>query len=160
GIVERALDKPRQWVNKVVAESKLHPEGRESTVGIYGGKIKDEDGKAVYDMRGFISNVDRLGDERLRAMDDHIMKEPVKMALKHPKAFLRSISSRGKRFRTFDAQRIDEFYKKFGLDEYYAGHPHGIEIKRPEILSRGYNLQDVYKMPELGIDRFAAAGEA
>lgn len=152
-LVTRGLD-------NIVGKNRLQPEGRNSTVKFYGGEIKQEDGKTIFDMRGLVSNFDRIGDVVVRAGDDHVIKNPVKMLIRHPKAALKAIMSTGKRFRVFDKEKFDGHYKKFGLDDYYAGHKNGIEIKKPEILTKGYNLQDVYKMPELGIDRFAAAGEA
>src|SRR3989338_861773 len=121
GRFERVLDKPRQWVNSIMAESKLKPDGRESTVGIYGGKIHEIEGKTVYDMTGFVSTVDRIGDGILRAGDDHIIKQPGKMLMRHPKALFKSIFVRGKRFRVKNSVKLDAFYKKFGLDEHYAG---------------------------------------
>src|SRR6266481_2201660 len=94
------FDKVRGAVNSVMAEQKLQPEGRASTVSIYGGRIKTEaDGSVVYNMRGLVSGVDRIGDKVLRAADDHIIKEPFKMAMQKPKAFINAVFSTGKRSR-------------------------------------------------------------
>jgi hypothetical protein len=158
---ESGLDKTRKTVNSVMAEQKLNPEGRGSKVSIYGGKLVTEsDGSVVYNMRGLVSTIDRIGDKILRAADDHTIKEPLKMAMRKPKAFAKRVFSSGKRFRTFDPQKMNDHFAKLGLSEYYEGHPDGIKIKNNDVLKKGYNLQDIYQMPELGIERVPAAGQA
>ena len=45
-------------IQKTVNESALPNEEYKSTVGVYGGKMKMEDGKLVWDRRGIVSKID------------------------------------------------------------------------------------------------------
>ncbi len=158
----------REKVRKVVNESGLSNEDYESTVGVYGGKMKTEDGKMVWDRTGMVSGLDAWGDRKLRTADDHVVREPKKLLKKHPKIALGKFFAPGaKRYRGSNEEIIGHI-EDLGLSEYYGPHEKGIEIKKPEIYKHGLALQDIYrsdliksKSGELEkTDRFQALAEA
>lgn len=165
------VNEVRKFVNSRVQESKLPTKeglGYESTVGVYGGKLdKDEQGKLVYDTRGFWSKVDQWGDRVLRAFDEHHAQKPGAMFLRHPGEFLKMLPLvvDSKRYRGTPEQTMDNV-KRFGLEDYYGAHPWGIEIKDQEAFSHALGLQDIFRSdlidhPALAdIDRFQALGAA
>lgn len=66
------IDKSREKIQKTVNESRMPTENYESTVGFYGGKLKEDDeGRMVFDMTKFISWGDRKGDAIVRTFDEH-----------------------------------------------------------------------------------------
>ncbi|MCX6723819.1 MAG: hypothetical protein NT155_01430 [Candidatus Staskawiczbacteria bacterium] len=152
-------------VQGIVNESRLPNEEYKSTVGVYGGKIKIEDGKMVWDTSGVISKIDKAGDAVLRTFDEHTVREPWKLLKSHPKWFLRFLAPGTKRYRGGN-EEVAKNIERLGLSEYYGPHENGIEIKKPEIYTQGVALQDVYrsdmiKSDKLKVaDRFQALAEA
>lgn len=161
----------RKWINSKVQESKLPTKeglGYESTMGVYGGKlVKDEEGKLVYDTRGFWSKIDQWGDRILRAFDEHHARKPGAMFLRRPGAFLKLLPFLvdSKRYRGTSEQTMSNI-QRFGLEDYYGLHPWGIEVKNPDLFSHAIGLQDIFRQDQINhpalanIDRFEALGEA
>ena len=156
----------RKKVQGVMNESRLPSEEYESTIGIYGGKLKyDKDGKMVIDRRGIVSKIDKTGDAVLRTFDEHVLKEPWKLLTRHPKAFLHFLAPGPKRYRGSN-EEVLENAERLGLSEYYGSHENGIEIKKPELFTQGVHLQDVYRSDIIDsdklkeTDRFQALAEA
>jgi len=164
GILRESLGRR---VQGVMNESRLPSEGYESTVGVYGGKmVFDEEGRMVWDRTGMVSRIDKAGDAVLRSYDEHVVKEPGKLLKRHPKIAIEKFFHPGtKRYRGNNAEVVANI-ERLGLSEYYGPHKNGIEIKNPEIYTRGVVLQDVYradliKAEQLGqIDRSQALQEA
>ncbi|MBU6500589.1 MAG: hypothetical protein KGJ89_03995 [Patescibacteria group bacterium] len=161
------VNKIRNAINSKVMESRK-PSPYETTVGIYGGKLdKDKDGRLVYDTRGLWSRIDQLGDRVLRSFDEHHAKNPIKMALRNPKEFLKLLPLivDSKRYRGTPEQTMDNV-KRFGLEEYYGPHEWGIEIKDQEVFKNAIGLQDIFRQDKIdspvlnGIDRFESTGRA
>ena len=158
-------------VNKMVKESFLPTKeklGYESTVGVYGGKLKiKENGKMVYDNSGFVSKFDRFGDAALRTYDEHMVKDPIKLLKRHPRSFFYFLSPGSKRFRG-NSEEISANAKRLGLADLYDLSPEGdgVEIKSPEVFTSGRALQDIYRADLIGskdleeIDRFSALSSA
>lgn len=64
-----SLDGVRDKISKTVNESRLPTEGYESTVGVFGGKMKvEEDGRMVWNNKGVVSRIDKWGDAILLRM--------------------------------------------------------------------------------------------
>jgi hypothetical protein len=164
---ESLVDKLREKVQSKVNESLIPNKNYESTVGVYGGKMtEDENGKMVYDTRGAISKVDKFGDALLRTYDEHTVKEPGRLARKHPKQASKFLTMPGtKRYRG-SREEIVENAERLGLGEYYGLDENGVEIKNPKIYKEGTILQDVYRSVEINsdklnnVDRFQALAEA
>lgn len=164
GLVRDTVGKTIQGI---VNESRLPSENYESTVGVYGGKmVTKEDGKLVWDRRGIVSQVDKAGDAILRSYDEHTVAEPLKMLFRRPGLFFKKLFNPGtKRYRG-NNEEILENIERLGLSEYYGENPDGIEIKNPEIYTKGIALQDVLRADIIGsdelksIDRFDAIGKA
>lgn len=164
---ENIFDKARKISVGITNESRMPSEGFESTVGIYGGKlIVDTEGRLVLDTHGLVSQrYDIPGDSLARNYDEHVMQEPGKLAVKHPKWFLKFLIPGPKRYRGTQAEILDNI-TRLGLGEYYGMHPSGIEIKRPEIFRKGLVLQDIFRADKIpsnrleNIDRFQALREA
>lgn len=166
---ESLLGKLTEKVKGKVNESRLPTEGQgyESTVGFYGGKLKEDgEGKFVYDMRGLVSTVDRYGDALLRTYDEHTLKDPVKMLIKHPKWFFRFMFAAGtKRYRG-TPEEICENARRLGLEDEYENHDWGVQINNPDNFRNGVALQDIYRSDLIGdeklngIDRFQALSAA
>lgn len=163
------IDKILARIQEKFRESRLPTKealGYESTVGVYGGKINyDSDGKMVFDMRGIISQIDRAGDAILRTYDEHTTKNPLEMFNKHPNWFFRFLTPAAKRYRGAP-QEIAENAKRLGLEEEYALHDWGIEIKDSEIYKSGRPLQDIFRSDLIEnndlneIDRFKALAQS
>ncbi len=159
------IDTIRSKVQEKVMESRLPTKeslGYESTVGVYGGKINyDKENRMVYDMRGFVSKIDQIGDAVLRTYDEHTIKDPVEVLRRHPKWFFRFLAPGTKRYRG-SKEEIAGNIKRLGLEDEYGLHDWGIEIKNQEIYSSGTPLQDIYRSDVIGdeslkkIDRFKA----
>ena len=137
-----------------------------STVGVYGGKMKMEDGKMVWDRRGIVSKIDKAGDAVLRTYDEHVVKEPRKLFKMHPKVAAEKLLAPGtKRYRGSN-EEVEENIERLGLSEFYGPHENGIEIKKPEVYTQGLALQDVYRSDLIesdkleATDRFQALSEA
>lgn len=129
-----------------------------STVGVYGGEIRhDQEGKMVYDVRilrkkiirGISSGVDVIGDRMLRPYDDHVFQNPMAMLKRHPKQFLSFVVRPNAPRHRGTTEQILENVKRLGLTEYYGKHPWGIEIKKPEIFTKGIALQDILRAKEI-----------
>jgi hypothetical protein len=160
--LRKAIEKT---IQRTVNESRLPSEGYESTVGVYGGKIKTEDGKMVLDRRGIVSKIDKAGDAVLRTFDEHVVKDPWKLLKMHPKWALKFLAPGPKRYRGSN-EEVLENVERLGLSDLYGSHKNGIEIKNPEVFKKGVHLQDIYRADAIGseklegIDRFQALGEA
>lgn len=140
-------------IQGVVNESRLPNEDYDSTVGVYGGKMKiEEDGKMVWDRKGFVSKLDTAGDAVLRTYDEHLVKEPWKLLKKHPRWFLKFLAPGSKRFRGSNQEVVDNA-ERLGLSEYYGLHENGVEIKQPEIYTHGIALQDVFRSDMIDSDK-------
>lgn len=155
-------------VNKVVNESYLPNKNFESTVGVYGGKLKvNENNRMVFDNTGMVSKIDKFGDAVLRTYDEHMMKNPAEVLKNHPKWFFKFLAPGTKRYRG-DSEEIAENAKALGLDEYYDVSPDndGVEVKKQEIYTEGVALQDIFRSDLINseelkeVDRFEALKEA
>lgn len=156
----------RKHIQGIVNEQRLPSEDYESTMGVYGGKINyDGEGKMVLDRRGIVSKIDKAGDAVLRTFDEHTVKEPWKLLKSHPKWALKFLAPGPKRHRGSN-EEVLENVERLGLSEYYGAHENGIEIKKPEVFTKGVHLQDVYRSDLINsdklkvIDRFQALAEA
>lgn len=164
---ENPIDLIREKVRKTVQESRLPNKDYESTVGVYGGKLrKDEDGKMIFDMSGVVSRVDQTGDAVLRSLDEHTIKDPLKLFKRHPRLFLRFAFTPGtKRYRGSPDEIADQV-DRLGLSEFYGKAENGIEVKHPELYEKGRVLQDIFRADIIGdeglleIDRFKALEKA
>ncbi|MFA6252732.1 MAG: hypothetical protein WCV69_00460 [Patescibacteria group bacterium] len=163
---ENPLGVARERINKVMSESRLPNQNYESTVGVYGGRIKqDEAGHMIYDMGGPVSKVDQAGDIFLRNYDEHVMKDPWDMLRRHPKMFFKFFMPGPKRYRGRPNEIMNNV-RNLGLEEYYGEHEKGLEILKPELYTQGTALQDIYKADLIGnealmnIDRFEAVRRA
>ncbi len=140
-----SLNKARDKISRVVNESRMPSKGYESTVGVYGGKLKIEDGdKMIWHTKGLISKIDKSGDAVLRNYDEHIMKNPGEFFKRNPFLFFKFIMPGAKRYRG-NNEEISENIKRLGLEEYYGEHEKGIEIKDKELFTDGLVLQDIYR---------------
>ena len=160
------LNKIRDTINKTVNESKFPAEDYESTLGVYGGKIKtEEDGKMVWDNRGLVSKIDKWGDAILRTYDEHIVRDLGKLFKRHPKLFFKFLAPGPKRYRG-TKEEIFENIKRLGLEETYGLHENGIEIKDQDLYHKGYPMQDIFRSDLIendkldGFDRSQAIEEA
>ncbi len=156
------LDTLRLRSQGLVNESRLPSVDYISTVGIYGGKLMvDADGRLAYNTRGLVSQLDHIGDAMVRTFDEHTVRDLGAMLRRRPKAFVRFLWPGTKRYRGNNAE-ILENAERLGLGEYYGAHPDGIEIKKPELYTKGRALQDIYRADVIGdeklktIDRFQA----
>lgn len=149
--------------NKFV-KNRLPSEQYRSTVGVYGGKIETTpDGKMVYTInQGFLNKVDVIGDKVLRKFDDHVVKEPWKMLTTHPKEFMyAAFKSEPMRHRG-TKEEIAANIQRLGLSEYYCMSEQGIEIKKPEVFTKGIAIKDIFRADQIDspvlsdIDRFQA----
>ncbi len=160
------IDTGRRKVSGVMSESLMPTEGYKSTVGVYGGRLLNKEGKLVWDNTGVISKlIDRPGDIVLRNYDEHKVKDPLKLFRRHPEIFFRFLFPGPKRFRGNTAQ-VFENVQTLGLTDYYGLHLNGIEIKKPELFQKGIILRDIYRSDQInseklnGIDRFKALDKA
>jgi ABC-type oligopeptide transport system ATPase subunit len=144
------LGKVRDKVNKTVNESRMPSKEFESTVGVYGGKLKiEDDGKMVWNNRGIISKIDKTGDAVLRNYDEHVMKNPWEFFKRNPSLFFKFFMPGAKRFRG-NKDEISENIERLGLDDVYGLHDKGIEIKDQELFTNGAILQDIYRADLIG----------
>jgi len=159
------LNKVRDTINKTVNESRIPTEDYESTLGVYGGKIKMEDGKMIWDNRGTVSQIDKWGDAILRTYDEHVVKNLGELISRHPKLFFEFLAPGTKRYRG-SKEEIFENIKKLGLEDTYGLHENGIEIKDQDLYRKGLPLQDIYRSDLIdsdtvnGFDRFQALAES
>lgn len=146
------LNKVRDTINKTVNESRIPTEDHESTLGVYGGKIKMEsDGKMVWDNSGLISKIDKWGDAILRTYDDHLVKDLRALFDRNPKLFFEFLVPGTKRYRG-SKEEIFENIKRLGLEETYGLHDNGIEIKDQDLYLKGLPLQDIYRSDLINSD--------
>lgn len=147
------FDRLRKAIQGKVNESRLSNTDYQSTVGVYGGKlVLDSEGRLVYDTRGLVSKVDRSGDAVLRTYDEHLVKKPWELLKRHPRWFFRFLAPGPKRYRG-TRQEIMENIERLGLTEYYGPHQNGIEIKKPEVYTKGVALQDIYRADLIDSDK-------
>jgi hypothetical protein len=152
---------------KHLLKNKFPSELYKSNVGVYGGEIINaSDGKMIYKTGKFLDQVDVKGDSVLRIFDDHVIKEPLKLLLRHPKIFFNfAFNSEPMRRRGSPAE-IAKNIERLGLAEFYGPHPQGIEIKKPEVFTKGIVLADIYEVDKIqapilkDINRFQALSEA
>lgn len=139
------LNKVRDSINGKMNESRIPTENYESTLGVYGGKIKMEaDGKMVWNNQGVISKIDKWGDTILRTYDDHVVKDLGELISRHPKLFFQFLAPGTKRYRG-TKEEIFENVKRLGLENTYGLHENGIEIKDQDLYLKGLPLQDIYR---------------
>jgi hypothetical protein len=144
------LNKVRDAINSRVNESRIPTENHESTLGVYGGKIKmEDDGKMVWDNRGAISKIDKWGDAILRTYDDHVVKDLGELFKRHPRLFFQFLAPGTKRYRG-SKEEIFENIKRLGLENTYGLHANGIEIKDQDLYLKGLPLQDIYRSDLIG----------
>jgi len=160
------LNKVRDTINKTVNESRIPTEDYESTLGIYGGKIKiEEDGKMVWNNKGVVSKIDKWGDAILRTYDEHVVKDLGKLIKHHPKLLFQFLAPGPKRYRG-SKEEIFENIKRLGLEDTYGLHENGIEIKDQELYRKGLPMQDIFRSDLIdsdkvkGFDRFQALAES
>lgn len=180
----KPLDIIRNRIQNTVGEAVMPTEGYASTMAIYGGKlVTDPKGRLVLDRRGIITKLDIIGDYALRTYDEHIMRDPLRLLGKRPQPkqepgqdqpernygrhsrwFLGFLMPGPKRHRGSN-KAVDENIKRLGLSEYYGYHPWGIEIKQPEIFTKGIPFQDILRSDLIdtdklrSIDRFQAVAQ-
>lgn len=100
----------------------------------------------------------------LRTFDEHVPKKPGALLLRHPRWFFGHLLPNPLRYRGKPGE-IAENARRLGLEDTYALHPNGIEI-RSEVYKRGIALQDIYRADQIdskvlnGIDRFDALAQA
>lgn len=159
------IDLIRTGIQKTVGESRMPTEEYESTMIVYGGRLVTvPEGRMVWDRRGVKSKSDTWGDYILRTYDEHVVKKPFQLLSSHPKLFLQFLYPGPKRYRGSN-QEIVANVQRLGLEEYYGPHPLGIEIKKPELFTKGIPFQDIYREDLVnserlsGIDRFQALTE-
>lgn len=154
----KSADTVGSIVHKFV-KNPLPTESYQSTVGVYGGEIRrDSDGKMVCDTRvlrkelkkGVTSGIDVVGDRFLRRFDDHVIQNPLDMLRRHTRKFLGFVFNSNAPRHRGTTEEILENVERLGLTEYYGRHPWGIEIKKPEIFTKGISLQDVLRAKEIG----------
>lgn len=160
------LNKVRDTINKQVNESRIPTEDYESTVGVYGGKMKmEEDGKMVWNNEGIVSKIDKWGDAILRTYDEHVVRDLGELLKRHPKLFFKFLAPGTKRYRG-SKEEIFANIQRLGLEDSYGLHEHGIEIKDQDIYRKGMPLQDIYRSDLIDsdavaeFDRFQALDEA
>lgn len=143
---EGLLGKLREKIQGTVDESKLPSEGYDSVVGVYGGKLKYDEGDRMFiDRTGFVSKFDKTGDAVIRTVDEHVVKEPGRLLKKHPKIAIEKLFAPGaKRYRGSNEEVLKNV-ERLGLSDYYGPHEKGIEIKKPELFTKGFHLLDIYR---------------
>lgn len=151
-----------------LVKNKFPSEQYQSTIGVYGGEIiTTPEGKMVYKTGGKLWNkIDVIGDALLRTYDDHVVKHPLKMLFKHPRLFFSFVFKSEPMRRRGSPAEIIENINRLGLEEFYGPHSQGIEIKKPEIFTKGIALGDIYEAKKINspilndINRFQALSEA
>jgi hypothetical protein len=135
----------------------------DSNAGTYGFTlVKEADGKLVFTSSGLWNKIDRVGDRVIRKTDEHVMKRPFEMFKRHPRRFFHQATTEAKRARG-EIDKIVENADRLGLSDYYGLHPQGVELKKPELFTKGVNLWDIYSVdnPALQqIDRISALATA
>ncbi|MDP4009740.1 MAG: hypothetical protein Q8P53_02015 [Candidatus Shapirobacteria bacterium] len=151
--------------NKLMKNS-LPSSDYESTVGVYGGKLKTINGELVYDMHSsFIDKIDVWGDRILRQWDDHYVQDFISMAKNHFGKLLGFVFHAEPMRRRGTPEEIAVNVERLGLSEYYGPYKDGIVIKKPEILTKGIAIADIFAANKIGssklqaIDRFQALAE-
>ncbi|MFA5023937.1 MAG: hypothetical protein WC523_03215 [Patescibacteria group bacterium] len=160
------LNKIRDTINKTVNESRIPTEDYQSTLGVYGGKIKmEEDGQMVWNNKGIVSKIDKWGDAILRTYDEHVVRDLGELFKRHPRLFFQFLTPGTKRYRG-SKEEIFENIKRLGLEDTYGLHENGIEIKDQDLYRKGLPLQDLYRSDLIdsdkvdGFDRFQALSES
>ncbi|MDD2681215.1 MAG: hypothetical protein PHE20_03955 [Patescibacteria group bacterium] len=161
------LNKIRDSVNKTVNESRLPSEDYESSVGVYGGKLRmmEGDNKMVWDNSGVVSKIDRFGDAVLRNYDEHLVRNVGEILKRDPKLFFKFIMPGAKRFRG-NKEEILNNIKRLGLEGVYGDNEKGIEIKDQSLYRDGLALQDIMRSDIIDsdklnrVDRFQALESA
>lgn len=165
-------------VKRIINRNKVPSNlGYKSMAEIFGGKLTtDEDGKMVYDKRGLVSTLDRIGDPRVREVDDHVSnKDKLSVWRRNKRWFFRHYFTlhharpfakpEGKRYRAGKEETMAHI-KQLGLEDYYGEHSHGFEVKKPEIFTNGVNLFDIWRSDQIHsplldkVDRFEALKQA
>src|SRR5579859_1225808 len=127
-----------------------HELGYQTSVAPYGYTLETlPDGRMVFNPSGLKNRGDRFGDNVLRTLDDGTLKYPLKTfkkALRAHPYFSQRFVSGPKRYRG-EPQQVVANAERLGLGEFYGLTPEGfIEVKQPEILTKGINLQDIYRV--------------
>ena len=165
-----------KMMDRNVKGSLLPTAAYQSQTEIYGGHLKtDEKRTVIFNIGGklleikrkgkLLDAIDVRGDRLLRTFDDNAVRNPLEMLKRHPKQLLKRIVNHAKRYRANNPKETYEVIKRLGLEEYYGPHEEGLVIKKPEILTDGTGLldifrQDIIKNEELNkVDRFEALRE-
>src|SRR5947209_17002962 len=90
-----ALNTVKNFLRNKMAQSTLPTEeklGYKSESAFYGAKLQTTaNGHMYLNYRGALAKVDRAGDIVLRTTDDNVMKKPLALITRHPKAFLKQL---------------------------------------------------------------------
>lgn len=143
----------KNYINKNVKGSTLPNRFYQSQADLYGGKIRIEKDpltgreQTILDTTDRSDKTDIKGDKMVRAFDDNVIREPLKMLKRHPKQVLKRLPgiAEAKRYR---AQTPEETYRvidRLGLTEYFDPHKKGLLIKHPEIFTDGISLLDIFR---------------
>jgi len=158
GIIKSALGQNRLPYNEEY--------NYQTSVRSFGYSVKTlPDNSILFDRSGTINKIDRIGDPFLRTHgDDGTIKRPLETLRRHPKMLLRRLMSGPKRSRGEPAA-VANNAKRLGLDSVYQPSPdgRGIIVLKPEVFTKGINLQDIYNVENSAlqeIDRVAAAKTA
>jgi hypothetical protein len=161
-----ALERVSQVIKRnVLQTAAIHNEelGYDSVAGTYGFTlVKAADGKLIFSQSSVLNRVDKVGDRLIRRTDEHVIEKPAAMLRRHPRRFFQHLTTGAKRARA-ETVEIVENADRLGLSDYYGIHPQGIELKKPELLTKGINLWDIYTVDNpaiLEIDRLSALATA
>ncbi|MFA4999910.1 MAG: hypothetical protein WC545_00925 [Patescibacteria group bacterium] len=158
------VDKLTDKINETMYESGFPNEDYKSTLGVYGGKMKTEEGKMVWDNSGLVSKIDKWGDAIFRTFDDHLVKDMGAFFRRDPRLFFKFLAPGAKKYRG-SKEEIFENVQRLGLENTYGLHEKGIEIKDQDLFRHGVPLQDVYRSDLIDsekvkdLDRFQALAE-
>lgn len=158
------VNKLTDTINETMYESGFPNEDYKSTLGVYGGKMKMEDGKMVWDNSGLVSKIDKWGDAIFRTFDDHLVKDMGAFFKRDPRLFFKFLAPGAKKYRG-NKEEIFANVQRLGLEDTYSLHENGIEIKDQDLFRHGVPLQDIYRSDLIdgekvkGLDRFQALAE-
>ncbi|HYT42976.1 MAG TPA: hypothetical protein VEP90_11585 [Methylomirabilota bacterium] len=160
-----------------MAQSTLPTEeklGYKSESAFYGAKLQtDANGQMYLNYRVALAKANRVGDIVLRTTDDNVMKKPLALTVRHPKALLKQLARGPKRYRGTVSEILANT-ERLGLTDRYGAYTDdhrnliGIAIK-DNFLQEGRTLRNLYRA-QRGllegasefdqIDRFQALSDA
>jgi len=158
GVYTKNVEWIRKTINKDVKESHLHNIYYQSQAEISGGKMvveKDQlTGKdqVILETTAHSNKTDIKRDKMVRAFDDNVVREPLKMLIKHPRELLKRLPGKveAKRYRAQTPAETYKIVEKLGLTNYFGPHEKGLIFKHPEILSEGTSLLDIFRQDVIG----------